>query len=172
MKPQTWVIRLAFVVLAFALMAWLVYDNRAHAQSSTELTPQEKRGKQIYLKGEGDTSEEIKAILGTGDLELPASSFPCANCHGLRGEGLKEGGLPPPPLNWASLTARHQSALTRQERVPYSEATLARAITVGIDASGSRLHPGMPQFKMTATQMADLVAYLKKIGSDSDVDPG
>ena len=172
MKPYTWMIRLALVVVAFALVTWLVYDNRAHAQSSTELTPQEKRGKQIYLKGEGDTSEEIKAILGTGDLELPASSFPCANCHGLRGEGSKEGGLPPPRLNWASLTSRHQSALTRQERVPYSEATLARAITAGIDSSGGRLHPGMPHYKMAAAQLSDLIAYLKKIGNESDVDPG
>src|SRR6185369_1686590 len=116
MKLHTGMIRTALVVVAFASMAWLVYDNRARAQNSTELTPQEKRGKQIYRKGEGGTSEEIKVILGTGGLELPASSFPCANCHSLRGEGSKEGGLPPPPLNWASLTSRHQSALTQQER--------------------------------------------------------
>jgi cytochrome c553 len=74
-----------------------LYDNRVRAQSATELTLQEKRGKQIYRKGEGDTNEEIKAILSTGNLKLPASSFPCANCHGLRGEGSKEGGLQPPP---------------------------------------------------------------------------
>ena len=114
----------------------------------------------------------MKAVLGTGDQGFPASSFPCANCYGLRGEGSSEGGLQPPSLIWNKLTSPGQSALTRLDRGPYNEATLARAITAGINSSGGKLHPGMPHYKMTGAQMADLIAYLKKIGKELDIDPG
>jgi ABC-type branched-subunit amino acid transport system substrate-binding protein len=143
----------------------------ACAQSGVTLSPQEQRGKQIYLKGES-AGGEIKAILGSGDIELSASAFPCANCHGSKGEGSREGGLQPPPLVWSKLTVAGQSALTRQDRSPYDETTLARAITSGVNSSGAKLHPGMPRFRMTGEQMADLIAYLKKIGKAVDTDPG
>ncbi|MEK6302768.1 MAG: ABC transporter substrate-binding protein [Acidobacteriota bacterium] len=146
-------------------------SSNVAAQAAKELTPQESRGKQIYLKGESDGGEII-AILGNGELELPAGSFPCSNCHGLRGEGSKEGGIQPTPLDWRTLSSSHQSPLTRNDRGPYSDITLARSINRGLDSSGGRLHPGMPRYKMAAGQMSDLIAYLKKIGSDADADPG
>lgn len=164
-------IRLALTLIAFVLIGWSLSDSRATAQSATELSPQEKRGKQIYMKGEGEGGE-ITAVLGTGDLELPASSFPCANCHGLRGEGSSEGGLQPPSLIWSRLAAPGQSTLTRLDRSAYNETTLARAIISGINSNGGKLHPGMPHYKMSAGQMADLTAYLKKIGKEIDADPG
>ena len=152
-------------------MAWLTSAGHAAGQATKELTPQEKRGKQIYLKGESDGGE-IVAILGRGELELPAASFPCSNCHGLRGEGSKEGGIQPPPLDWASLSSPHQSMLTRNDRGPYTDVSLARAINSGLDSSGGRLHSGMPRYRMTAAQMDGLIAYLKKIDTESDLDPG
>jgi ABC-type branched-subunit amino acid transport system substrate-binding protein len=164
-------LRLVLTVAAFAAMACLISVHRVAAQALKELTPQEKRGKHIYLKGESEGGEII-ATLGSGDLELPAGSFPCSNCHGLRGEGSKEGGIQPPPLDWVSLSSPHQSLLTRNDRGPYTEVSLARAIHGGLDSSGGRLHPGMPRYRMTAAQMCDLIAYLKKIGKESDADPG
>lgn len=171
MESTSGSIRLIMIVAAFGAMSWLISVDHVAAQASKELTPREKRGKQIYLKGETEGGGII-AILGSGDLELPASSFPCSNCHGLRGEGSKEGGIQPPPLDWASLSSKHQSLLTRNDRGPYTEVSLARAIHGGLDSSGGRLHPGMPRYEMAAAQMADLIAYLRKIGKESDADPG
>jgi len=171
MKDRHHSIQSILVLVALAAMGWLICARSVGAQSDAELSPQEKRGKQIYLKGES-TGGEITAILGGDNLELAASAFPCANCHGLKGEGSREGGLQPPSLVWSRLTAAGQSALTRQERRPYDETSLARAITSGLHASGGRLHPGMPRFKMTGEQMADLIAYLKKLGKEPDADPG
>src|SRR6185503_8236813 len=143
----------------------------ARAQSSKEFTPLEKRGKEIYLNG-ASVGDVIVAALGSGDLEAPAGSFPCSNCHGLRGEGSREGGIQPPRLDWRSLSSPSESQLTRNSRGPYTEALLARAISFGLDANGARLHPGMPRYTMTAAQMGDLIAYLKKIGEEPDFDPG
>ena len=164
-------IKTALVLAAFAFFGWVFSDNRVSAQGETALSPAEKRGKLIYLKGES-AGGEIKAILGSGDLELSASAFPCANCHGLKGEGSSEGGLQPPPLVWSKLASAGQSALTRLDRGPYDETKLARAIAHGVNSNGGKLHPGMPHYKMTGEQMADLIAYLKKIGKDIDTDPG
>jgi ABC-type branched-subunit amino acid transport system substrate-binding protein len=171
MKYRSDRMKLVFVLVAFAMMGWLQSGSGIKAQGGGELSPQEKRGKRIYLKGESEGGE-IKAILGSGDLELSAAAFPCANCHGLRGEGSSEGGLQPPQITWSALTSSRQSALTRQNRGPYNETTLARAITFGTNSNGARLHPGMPLYKMTGEQMADLVAYLKRIGEGPDVDSG
>jgi ABC-type branched-subunit amino acid transport system substrate-binding protein len=171
MKSRSDKIKLAFVVAAFSLIAGLLPDSPTRAQSATELSPQEKRGKRIYLKGESEGGE-IKAILGSDDLELSAGAFPCANCHGLKGEGSSEGGLQPPQIIWRTLTSAHRSALTRQDRGPYNETNLARAIRSGINPNGGRLHPGMPRYRMTDEQMADLVAYLKKIGEEFDTESG
>jgi ABC-type branched-subunit amino acid transport system substrate-binding protein len=168
-------VKLFLTVLLSVAFIWLALGERAgdaQGGGKRELSPQEKRGKQIYLKGESGDGAEIKALLGTDRLEVPAAAFACANCHGLRGEGAREGGLQPPPVNWETLIAPHTSALTRRERPPYTEATLARAITAGLDPSGARLHPGMPQYALTPAQTADLVAYLKQLGKEADADPG
>jgi ABC-type branched-subunit amino acid transport system substrate-binding protein len=143
-----------------------------NAQVKQGLSPQDQRGKQIYLKGEEGERGEIKATLGSSDLELPATSLPCANCHGLRGEGTSEGGLEPSPLTWARLKSPHTSLLTGHQRGPYNEATLARAISQGLDPGNQPLHPGMPRYRMSLHQMANLIAYLKKLGSEADADPG
>lgn len=153
------------------LLATLICVNPGATQNRSGLTPQEKRGKQIYVKGEGGAAE-ISAVLGSAGLEVPASSFSCANCHGLRGEGTREGGIQPPPINWETLTRPHTSALTRRERVAYNESTLARAVSAALDPAGGRLHPGMPSYKMTREQLADLIAYLKQLGNESDTEPG
>ncbi|HZH32293.1 MAG TPA: ABC transporter substrate-binding protein [Pyrinomonadaceae bacterium] len=170
-------LKLALTVLACLFVAWLALGGRAGGAQGgeavrRELSAQEKRGKLIYLKGESADGAEIKALLGADKLEVPATAFACANCHGLRGQGTREGGLQPPPVNWETLVSRGASALTRRERAPYTEATLARALTAGLDPSGARLHPGMPLYLLAPAQTADLIAYLKRIGKEDDSDPG
>ena len=147
------------------------FSRNASAQAQAEqLSAAEQRGKQIYLRGESAGSPEITVMLGGGDTEVPATSFACANCHGLTGEGTEEGGLAAPSLTWSALASSHTSALTTNERGSYTEATLVRAVRKGLDPAGVRLHPGMPQYRLTDGQAADLIAYLKKLGHE--LDPG
>lgn len=173
MKSRTYTIKLALVIAACLVVVWLVAGARAGAQQEKGgLSTQEMRGKQLYLKGDGGAGGEVMALLGSDETEVPAVSFTCANCHGLRGDGKQEGGLQPPAINWEALTHAHTSALTRHQRPPYNDATLARAIGAGLDSTGARLHPGMPHYRMTAAQMSDLIAYLKKIGTEADAETG
>jgi len=98
--------------------------------------------------------------------------MPCANCHGLLGEGLKEGGLEPSPVDWAALTAPRTSPLTGRRRRAHTDATAALSITSAVAPDGVALHQGMPRYRMTPQQLSAVVAYLKKIGGDADSDPG
>jgi hypothetical protein len=64
--------------LILVLLVFCVHS--AFSQNRSGLTDQEKRGKEIYVKGENGPGA-ITATLGNSDLEVPASSFSCANCH-------------------------------------------------------------------------------------------
>jgi len=161
--------RLTLVLPVLFFLNALICAQGVMSQPRAGLTDQEKRGKEIYFKGENGPVA-ITATLS--DLEIPASSFSCANCHGRHGEGMREGGLQPPPIDWETLTAPSTSQLRRSQRPAYDETTLMRAITSALDSAGRQLHPAMPRYQMTSGQMVDLIAYLKQVGKESDNEIG
>lgn len=130
------------------------------------------RGRRIYFEGADGSAEEIQVLVGDEEVEAPATAFACVNCHAADGQGASEGGVRPAPVNWDALTTARTSALTRRPRPPYDAATLARAVRLGVDSAGERLHPAMPRYRMTGAQAASLVAFLKILGTDADADPG
>jgi ABC-type branched-subunit amino acid transport system substrate-binding protein len=140
----------------------------SHSQVDGVMTAAQIRGRHIYRKG----GEGVKVALGDDDFELPGSTFPCANCHGMTGLGGKEGGLQPPPIAWDLLNLPRTSTFSGQIRPGYDEDVLKRAIVSGIDSRGAVLHQAMPRYNMSDQQMSDLIAYLKVIGGATDNDPG
>jgi ABC-type branched-subunit amino acid transport system substrate-binding protein len=93
----------------------------------------------------------------------------CANCHGLEGQGKPEGGVVPSNLTWEVLTKPY--GLTHADgrrHPPYTERALGLAITRGLDPAGNKLLNVMPRYAMSAEDLADLVAYLKRLGKDRD----
>ncbi len=147
--------------------------NRVYAgvPSQNILTPQEKRGKQIYVLGTSPSGNEILAYLGDASLEVSGSAMPCANCHGLNGQGKPEGGVTPSNLSWEALTKpygiTHSSG---RKHPPYTERALELAIARGLDPAGNKLLNVMPRYQLSREEMKDLIAYLKRLGKD--IDPG
>lgn len=137
----------------------------------TPLRSSESRGKQIYTRGTSPSGKEILAYLGESSLEVPGSAMACANCHGLDGLGKREGGVTPSNLTWEALTKPYgvKQAGGRQHP-PYTERALELAITRGIDPAANRLLNVMPRYVMSKEDMADLIAYLRRLGKD--LDPG
>jgi ABC-type branched-subunit amino acid transport system substrate-binding protein len=133
------------------------------------LSPQEKRGKQIYVQGTSASGKEILAYVGDAALEVPGSTMSCANCHGLDGQGKPEGGVNPSNLTWDALTkpygVTHPSG---RKHPPYTERALELAITRGVDPGGNKLLAVMPRYQMSGADLADLIAYLKRLGKDRD----
>lgn len=134
-------------------------------QGAADLTPAEQRGRQIYLEGTSPSGGEIVAVLGDAQIEIPASSVPCASCHGPDGRGRPEGGVSPSDLRWGSLTrpygVTHPSGRTHPA---YDERLLKRALAMGLDPAGNALHVAMPRFRLSLQDMADLTAYMKRLG--------
>ena len=95
------------IYVLFVLFCGLGVQNTLTTERG--LSPQERRGKAIYLRGESPSGKEIKAIVG--DMDLPASTVTCAGCHGLRGEGRTEGGVTAGNLTWSNYTLSLHDAL-------------------------------------------------------------
>jgi ABC-type branched-subunit amino acid transport system substrate-binding protein len=155
------------VILAFSLT--LICNPRSTARAQNPLTPQERRGKQIYQQGTSPSGKDIRAYLGEASLEMPGSAMACTNCHGLDGQGKPEGGVNPSNLTWEALTKPY--GLTHADgrrHSAYTERGLELAITRGLDPAGNKLLNVMPRYQMAKEDLEDLVVYLKQLGKDRD----
>lgn len=136
--------------------------------SGPGLTPQEERGRRIYVESTSPSGSEIIAVLGEG-IEVDAAAVPCASCHGRDGKGRPEGGLTPTDVTWTHLTkpygVTHESG---RRHPPYDAKKMKRALALGLDPAGNQLHVAMPRYRMSHGDMEDLVAYLQKLGAETD----
>lgn len=168
-KIQAYVICLA---VAAGLLAALSLVGRVFARRPAQedgLTPQEKRGKQIYVHGTSPSGREIFAYLGDASLEVPGSAMTCVNCHGPDGQGKPEGGVAPSNISWEALTKPYGVTHPNgRKHPPYTERALELAITRGLDPAGNKLLNVMPRYQMSREDVADLVAYLKRVGRERD----
>jgi ABC-type branched-subunit amino acid transport system substrate-binding protein len=136
---------------------------------TVDFTPQEQRGKRLYHEGVAADGTSITATLGQRSLRLPGRRVPCASCHGPDGLGRPDAAVVPSDITWANLTKpyglRHDNG---RSHPPYTADAIARAVTEGVDPAGNALDPAMPRYTLDGTATHDLVAYLKRLGSDSD----
>lgn len=163
----------ALAALLIALVAGLGTPRLvAAAGEPPPLSPEEARGKRLFLAGESGTGGEVSAVLGgvgPGGPETAVSgaTLPCGSCHGRDGRGRPEGGIAPSNITWDSLTKPYGSgALLGRTHPPYDEKSVKRAITLGLDPAGNALNPTMPRYRMSLADMADLIAYLKRVGNE------
>ncbi len=156
-------------LIGLAIPSTFIFGGWATATAQDPLTPQESRGKQIYLRGTSACGKNILAYVGQGSVEVPGSAMACANCHGLDGLGKPEGGISPSNVTWASLTSPLGATGSGGRRRPgYTERGLAFAITLGLDPAGNRLLNIMPRYQMPREDLEDLLVYLKRLGNDKD----
>lgn len=166
-------LKFAACTLALACLAALGVGAQGPAAQDAAapqpLTAQERRGRAIYLRGESPAGREIAAAVG--ELDVPSTTVTCAGCHGARAEGKTEGGVTAGNLVWSHLlkTYGHTHPTGRQHG-PFTESSFIRAVTAGVDPAGNKLLTAMPLYRMSAEDMADLIAYLKRI--ETDRDPG
>ena len=160
------------VALAVLCVFTLLHCYHAIAQQSTSsfantLTLQEQRGKAIYQRGASPSGPEIIAMMG--EIDVPASTLTCAGCQGVRGEGKTEGGVIAGQLTWTHLTKSYgHSHPSGRKHGPFNELSFIRSVANGLDPAGNPLLVTMPRYRMTQEQMADLLAYVKRIAADSD----
>jgi ABC-type branched-subunit amino acid transport system substrate-binding protein len=160
---------LIFLVAIAGCVVWMGPSVVQSQSQRRELTPQEKRGKAFYLRGESASGQEITAMMG--EVDVPATTLTCAGCHGSRGEGRTEGGVTAGSMSWGFLTKPYGHSDEGGRKHPsFSEASFIRSLTSGLDPAGNKLAVAMPTYRMPQEDMANLIAYLKRI--ETDTDPG
>jgi mono/diheme cytochrome c family protein len=137
-----------------------------------------EQGRSIYLKGVLADGSPVHAI-EAGGVQVSGASAACVRCHQRSGLGSREGELPispitgpilfsKPQLYWPVRTGRKAIAIIpgRQDaRAAYDDASLARAIRNGVDASDQPLHSLMPRYALSDADLQSLVAYLRELGA-------
>jgi ABC-type branched-subunit amino acid transport system substrate-binding protein len=169
-EPARRQIGCAGLVVLCAFITFYAYRSLAQSSPTSSfnaLTLQEQRGKAIYRRGVNSSGREIVALMG--EIEVPAPRLTCAGCHGAQGEGKTEGGVTAGQLTWAHLTKPyghiHPSG---RKHGPFNELSFTRAVMNGTDPAGNPLLVPMPRYRMTQDEMADLIAYIKRLSADSD----
>jgi hypothetical protein len=169
-------------VLAGALLPTLA---AASAFAATPRTPSEEIGKSIYLRGVLGSGDLLQASREGGGPSAKGADAACVNCHQHSGLGSTHqsrglvGGRADnviPPIAGRYLLDMDSSGRARRgkpdlpyvdgmrlNRAPYTEATLARAISEGVDSEGRTLSYLMPRFVLDAADMAALIDYLKTL---------
>ncbi|MFP3891324.1 MAG: c-type cytochrome [Ralstonia sp.] len=129
-------------------------------------------GEAIFRQGVLPSGAPLEAMRD-GGLRMDGAAAACVNCHRRSGLGSKSGLTNIPPITGRYLF--HPSAKSaedldipyvetmRSDHEPYTDATLARAIRDGIDAQGRPLNYLMPHFALDDSEMAALIAYLKRL---------
>ncbi len=130
----------------------------------------QSNGERIYFTATSASGLPISLEGGTMHMEMSAGG--CVACHGADRQG---GRLMPqfwksaPPLTAAALFGEHADEDENAsgegdghgDHDSYTEDTLRRAITDGVDPAGESLDPAMPRWSMSTEDMVDLAAFLK-----------
>ena len=98
---------------------------------------------------------------GVGGGMMRAS---CATCHGSDGHGRTTPTFTSPNITYGNLTDPQGMLMPDGTRGPtYTDAGIMKAVTQGLDPTGSHLEAPMPQWQLTITEWTDLLAYLKTL---------
>jgi ABC-type branched-subunit amino acid transport system substrate-binding protein len=146
-------------------LAILLLLALAFGVSAAGLTGATMRGKRIYTEGKG--RKKITAYLPGAGIRAPGAGFPCVNCHLAAGEGQSEGGVRSADITWFTLTKEYGGPRpSGRTHPPYTDETVRKAITWGLDPAGNILDSAHPRFEMDREDLDDLLAYMKVMNSE------
>jgi hypothetical protein len=122
-------------------------------------------GEQIYFTGTSRTGPPITASM-EGMHTMPSGRLACVNCHGPDGKGgvvrMMMASAEAPNIQYSELTSgEHEGG--QEEHPAYTDETIKRAITEGVDPAGEPLDPLMPRWNMSDEQLNDLITFLKTL---------
>jgi ABC-type branched-subunit amino acid transport system substrate-binding protein len=131
--------------------------------------PSSLRGRRLFEAGVGSNGRPIDAVLSDSATPIPGALLSCAGCHGSDGKGRPARGVEAPDITWENLTKPYPLRVgAGRIRPAYTDALLVRAVTTGRDSSGRPLSAAMPRFRLIPADAADLIAYLRELGSRAD----
>lgn len=130
----------------------------------------DSNGERIYFTGTSSSGDQIRSQM-PGMHRMPGGGMACADCHGPNGRGgtfrMMMGSYHAPDIRYKILTAeRHEhegGVEDHEEHPPYTDETIKRAITDGVDPAGEPLAFPMPRWQISDSDLNDLLDYLKTL---------
>jgi cytochrome c oxidase subunit 2 len=120
-------------------------------------------GQRIYFTA---TSSSGEAIISEG-FTMMMHRIACVDCHGQEGKGgrvsMMMQSFDVPNITWPELTGQEHEEGGHEDHPPYTEETLKRAITQGLDPGGQPLDEFMPKWQMSSQDLDDLVNFIKTL---------
>jgi cytochrome c oxidase subunit II len=117
-------------------------------------------GQRIYFTAMSDSGQPI--TYRNGPTIGMMAQLACVNCHGPDGHGGRISMMmytfDAPNITWPALTNPDPT-----DHLPFTESTVKRAITQGIDEADKPLDRPMPQWSMTDSDLNDLINFLKTL---------
>lgn len=131
----------------------------------------DSNGERIYFTATSNSDQPIVADLIGQRGRMQGSMLACANCHGPRGRGgtvtMMMETFQAPDIRYSTLTAaahgQDNDGEEHQDHPAYTDETIKRAITQGLDPAGEPLDWPMPNWQMSDRDLEDLVNYLKEL---------
>jgi len=139
---------------------------RRHPTPAAAARPLASLGESIYFRNIGEGRRIVPFTSGPAWLYTQGGS--CVDCHGSDGRGgayATAAAIAGPDIRCSVLTGKVHPPGATAEAVhqAYTDATIRRAITDGLDADGNQLDFAMPRYKMSDAELGAVIAYLKKL---------
>jgi len=175
MKTIRYWISFLLIVASLLLSCGHSSDPSPQAQSAAGKSYY-SNGEQIYFTGTSRRGTPISSegTVGMMGMMTDRDHLACVDCHRSDGKGgtveMMMMSFKAPDIGYRVLASKehmHQEAEEAQthemEHPPYTDETLKRAITAGLDPAGNPLNQYMPRWKMSDDDLNDLLAFLKTI---------
>jgi len=127
----------------------------------------DSNGQMIFYTGINENGDWIQFDGGPGWIYMHGGA--CVSCHG---EGGKGGAVPhmcyeeAPSITYNDLTMEeHDEHAEGEEEAhpPYTDETIKRAITEGLNPADEKLDPCMPRWETSEEDLNDVLVYLKTL---------
>lgn len=173
-KGTTWIliivgavlVGIVLVCLIGALLFFLPWNRAARpaAVAPGPLQGYASNGETIYFTGANDRGQRIPFTGGPMWLSMHGGG--CASCHGPDGQGgapVMMGTEIPPDIRYKTLTSEEMEHEGEETHPPYTDETIKRAITEGIEPDGEPMDLTMPRWQMSERDLDDLLEFLKTL---------
>jgi mono/diheme cytochrome c family protein len=162
---------LGLLLVAFAgVLLWLGGPLRSVVRETGFESEAAANGAQIYFTGTSRRGTLITQQMGPGMGRMRGSRRTCASCHGPEGRGgdirMMMRVIEVPDVRYDTLTSEEHGdhgEEGEEEHEPYTEETIKRAITEGVEPNGETLEWPMGRWSMSDEDLDDLVDFLKTL---------
>lgn len=127
----------------------------------------ESNGERIYFTATSNSDRPMMSQMS--GMHRMQGMMACVTCHGPDGRGgtvtMMMETFEAPDIRYHTLTEdeHEDSDKGHTEHPPYTDATIKRAITQGLNPAGDPLDWPMPRWQMSDSDLEDLLAYLKTL---------